>query len=75
MFSPTNYHPNSSISSKNPTKTLATSFNRNFHDMRWHSNFSGRDSYIQDNNGGFTVSNDVQRGLQSGKMQPNPNLR
>jgi hypothetical protein len=43
--------------------------------MRWQSNFSGRDTYIQDNNGGFTVSNDVQRGLQSTKMQPNPNLR
>ena len=59
MFSPiTNYKPFAQIDN-NQNQTLTTLFTRNLNDMKYRASGSGRDSYVFDSNGGFTISNVV----------------
>lgn len=57
MFSPnSNYKPVKLIDKK-PNQTLTTLFTRNLNDIKYRANGSGRDSYVFDNNGGYSISN------------------
>lgn len=69
MFSPRNSKPMSTFD-RRTNQTLNTSFTHNLHDMRYKTNHGGRDSYIQDSNGGFTISNVIVPSHQTTAMLP-----
>jgi hypothetical protein len=45
------------------------------YDLRYKNNGTGRDSYISDNNGGFSVSNTKLRTIQHGSLHTHTDRR
>ena len=56
-----------------PPETSVTSFNKNWHGLKYNINGSGRDTYISLDNGGFNLLYSPRQQDKAGQFLPNVN--